>query len=91
MALNAFKLVELRLLEQGRATASDGRDWIRMAIGIAAMVPLTLVVAKVSLDTGIGVWPTIATAALGVVFTTWWIVTTGKSVAQWRIAGLRQA
>lgn len=45
MALDAIELVHLRLLEQGRGTCSDGRDWLRMVIGVLLSVTVGITIA----------------------------------------------
>lgn len=37
-----IELVQLRLLQQGRGTCSDGRDWLRMALGITATLCVSM-------------------------------------------------
>ena len=83
--LNAFELVELRLVQQGRAQYSDGRDWIRMAVGVLLTTAAFL--------TGVLFfeWSKAATSAMliaGVIITVGWVMKAGEVAKATRMAEL---
>lgn len=86
MALTAIELVQLRMLEQGRGTVSDGRDWLRMMVGCALTVFLTVFVA-VKFDSP----ASLAVAVLGVFATVCVVMRAGEYARQELINELRQA
>lgn len=85
MALTPFELVELRLLEQGRASGSDGKEWQRMAVGVTATAVALLLVVSLTqnLPVAIGV------AAVGVASTALWIIRAESKAVNERLAYLR--
>jgi hypothetical protein len=85
MPLNAFELVELRRLERGGVVGSDGRDWLRMAIGVALTVPVMLGVGYLTAL----VVPALIVAMLGIASTTLWTVHAGRKMVSNRLADLR--
>lgn len=85
MALDAFELVELRMLERGGLVGSDGRDWLRIVIGVAMSFPVTLGVGFLTER----VVPVLVVAMLGAAVTALWTVHAGRKLVIKRIADLR--
>jgi hypothetical protein len=94
MALNAFELVELRMLEQRRSTGSDGRDWVRMVVGVLCTTTLSCGAAYIGtaneIEFAVGMWLTLVPSFAGVVVTTWWIISAGEKAVKKRVTELRQ-
>lgn len=82
--LNPVELIELRLLQQGRAQYSDGRDWIRMLIGIL----VTTAVFLTAFDLGCGKIATTAMLITGLAATVGWIMKAGEVAKSARVAEL---
>lgn len=82
--LTPHELVTLRFLEQGRGTVSDGRDWLRMLLGMAITVVMGYVVATYSskLIPEHALWLTLAECFVGLFLTTAWIMLNGDRVAR---------
>jgi hypothetical protein len=85
MALDPFELVELRLLERGGLVGSDGRDWLRVVIGVAATL---VVVLGVGFMTG-HIVPVLTLAMFGTAATVLWTVHAGRKMVCQRVAELR--
>lgn len=85
MALDAFELVELRKLERGGLVGSDGRNWLRIVIGVTLPLPLML---------GGGylyerVVPVLIVALVGIAATSMWTVHAGRKMVHKRVVDLR--
>lgn len=83
--LDAFELAELRMLERGTFVGSDGRDWLRITIGITITVIAIFCIGNVSGS----VTPVVTTGLIGVTATAIWTVHSGRKMVAKRIATLR--
>lgn len=85
MPLNAIELVKLRMLERDGMVGSDGRDWLRIALGVAITLLAILGIGSV----GGRVTPVVITGMLGGAVTTMWTSHAGRKLVTERIRYLR--
>lgn len=86
MALTAIEVVQLRMLERGRGTVSDGWDWLRMLVGCALTVFLTVLIA-IKFDSPVCV----VDAVLGVFATVCFVMRAGDKARETLIKGLQKS
>lgn len=85
MALDAFETVELHMLERRRMVGSDGRDWLRVTLGVA----LTSITALGTVYLTNSAMPAVVVSLLGITLTVHSTVVAGRKVITSRIAYLR--
>jgi len=95
MTLNAFEVVELRLLEHGRGSMSDGHHWLRVTLASVVAVVFTACLASIAEQ---GSWSsvqfvmaclpmTLSICGLGA----WWSHAAGEVASQRRVEHLRSS
>lgn len=82
--LDPFELVELRLLQQGRVTGGDGRDWLRLVCGVVATIVCVLLGAYYEWSLPV----VVATLVGGVILSVAWIMRAGNKCCAARLVDL---
>lgn len=73
------KVIALRLLEEGRATVSDGKDWLRMMFGIMVTAMIVLGICSLYPNSFLEM---LLASIVGILLTAEWIMIAGEKAAK---------
>lgn len=85
MALTPYETLTLRMLQRGRGTVSDGRDWLRLVVCVLVTTPASWVVTLSTGSAAAALAVAMACLAAGAT----WCVLAGNRAAKALVAELQ--